>query len=92
MITLSRNYQYLNIYTVPQTITYSVLWLVNILLHKFDTWKWQKHNFFNEKQTKNAKKVYVKSNILTVHSPHWLVMKHAQNFRDTEKIYIGDEK
>ena len=45
-------------------ITYSGFWLVNVLLRKFDTsskakWNWYKHKFFDEKQEKNVKKVYV---------------------------------
>ena len=72
-------------------ITNSDFWLVNILLRKLDISSKKEAKIkttFWWKATENYQKIIGKHKIgfFTLNSPHWPVMQHTPNFRDTEKI------
>ena len=74
-------------------ITIFGFWLVNILLLKFDTsskkeMKMIKTHIFWWKTTRKCQKSVCKQKaaFFTLKSPHWSVIKHALNCRDTEEI------
>ena len=60
--------------------------LGNLIPHQKKKWKWW-HKFFDERQKKCHESICkCKVGFFTVNSPHWCLMQHAQNFRDTEKM------